>query len=185
MTQETRPKDNMIGKYRLGREIGRGGMGIVYKAVDTRSDRTVAFKVLPAGMVDRTGVIRFQREGQAQARLRHQNIVEVYEVGSTTGTHYMAMEFVEGKTLKSTVRRTGNLTVEMTLDIARQVLRALEYAHGMGFIHRDVKPANIMVTDQDVVKLMDFGVSKTYFSEEFTLTGFRVGVVNYTSPEQI
>ncbi len=176
---------NTIGKYRILRELGHGGMAIVYQAFDTENKRDVALKILPPTMVDRASVARFHREGQAQKKLKHPNIVEVYEAGTAEGTHFIAMEFVEGKTVRNLVRRSGSLSIEKTLDIVLQVSKALDYAHKLSFIHRDVKSSNIMVDEHGQVKLMDFGLVQITGATILTKTGAVMGTPEYMSPEQI
>ncbi|MBN1918206.1 MAG: Flp pilus assembly complex ATPase component TadA [Verrucomicrobia bacterium] len=174
-----------LGKYRVVRELGRGGMALVYLVEDTELGRLVALKVLPPTMVDHATVARFHREGQAQMKLEHANIVAVYECGSANGVHFIAMEYVEGRTLRSLVRRSGRLTPDRALDVAAQVCQALEYAHAMGCIHRDIKSANVMVTESGQVKLMDFGLVQVTGQTVLTRTGSVMGTPEYMSPEQI
>jgi len=174
-----------LGKYRVVRELGHGGMALVYFAEDTETQRPVALKVLPPTMVDRATVARFHREGQAQMKLRHPHIVEVHECGSIESVHYIAMEYVEGRTLRSLIRRSGRLGVERALEIAAQACEALEYAHSMGFIHRDVKSGNLMMTEAGQVKLMDFGLVQVTGQTVLTKTGSVMGTPEYMSPEQI
>jgi type IV pilus assembly protein PilB len=174
-----------VGKYRLVREIGRGGMALVYLAEEADTGRRVALKVLPPTMVDRAAVARFHREGRAQIKLKHPHIVEVFECGSLDGVHYIAMEYVEGRTLRSLIRRSGRMPVERALEIAAQACEALEYAHGLGFIHRDVKSANVMLTDAGQAKLTDFGLVQVTGMTVLTKTGAVMGTPEYMSPEQI
>ena len=174
-----------LGRYRVVRELGHGGMALVYLAEDTELGRPVALKVLPPTLVERTTVARFHREGQAQMKLQHPNIVAVYECGSVEGAHYIAMEYVEGRTLRSLVRRSGRLTTERALEVAEQVCEALEYAHAQGFIHRDIKSANVMVAESGQIKLMDFGLVQVTGQTVLTKTGSVMGTPEYMSPEQI
>jgi len=180
---EQQPKT--IGDYRIKRELGRGGMAIVYHAHDTKNQRDVALKILPPTMVDRSSVARFHREGVAQSKLRHPNIVEVYEAGAQDGVHYIAMEFVEGKTVRAMIKQHGRLSVEKASEILLETCRALDYAHEMGFIHRDIKSANIMVNKSGQVKLMDFGLVRITGATLVTQSGVVVGTPEYMSPEQI
>ncbi len=177
--------EKTIGKYKILREIGRGGMAIVYKALDTGRQRTVALKVLLPSMVDRSAVERFNREAQAMARLRHPHILEVYEFGITRGEHYFAMEFIEGESLKDIIKRKGPLSVEESLEIISQVGQALAYAHREGMIHRDIKPGNIMIDKKGQVKVMDFGLVQIPGVTRVTTEGSTVGTAEYMSPEQI
>ena len=174
-----------IGKYKVLREVGKGGMGIVYKALEPVGKRTLAIKVLPPTMVDRSTVERFSREARAMARLKHPNIVEVYEVDMTKGNHYFSMEFIEGETLKAILRRKGALSVDESLYIIRQVAGALAYIHKEGMIHRDIKPGNIMITTGGQVKVMDLGLVQIAGVTRITAEGSTIGTAEYMSPEQI
>ncbi len=185
MSTETRVKTKKIGKYTILRELGHGGMAVVYEALDTENDRRTALKTLPPNLVDRRMVSRFHREGRAQAGLNHPNIVKVYDVGTADGTHYLALELVKGKTVRSILKRSGRLSVEKTLNICRQVCDALNYAHESLCIHRDIKSGNIMVDDSGHVKILDFGLVQITGMTIITQTGSVVGTPEYMSPEQI
>jgi tetratricopeptide (TPR) repeat protein len=171
-------------RYTLLEEVGRGGMGIVYRARDNILERVVAFKVLPANLKDHPQALKnFFREAKSAARLNHPNIVTVYDAGDEAGTYYIAMEFVEGETIKQILNREGRLPVKAVLMIAGQVCRAIEYAHERRIIHRDIKSSNIMWTPDKQVKLMDFGLAKVV--EE--VKGYQTiasGTPYYMSPEQ-
>ncbi|MBL7170472.1 MAG: protein kinase [Candidatus Omnitrophica bacterium] len=177
-------REKTIGKYKLLREIGKGGMAIVYKALEAGTQRNVALKVLLPNMVDRSTVERFNREARAMARLKHPNIIEVYDFGMTGGQHYLAMEFIEGESLKTLIKRKGPLSVEESLDIIAQAGKALAYAHSEGMIHRDIKSGNIMITKEGKVKVMDFGLVQIAGVTRVTTEGSAVGTVEYMSPEQ-
>lgn len=174
-----------IGRYKVLREIGRGGMGIVYKAVDPSTKKDVAIKVLHPSMVDRTSVERFNREGRAMAKLKHPNIVEVVDFGAQEGTHFFAMEYIEGKSLKWMISEEGTLPLQKTLNIIKQVAQALAYAHAEGMIHRDIKPANVMIDRNGVAKVMDFGLVQIPGVTRVTGTDTAVGTPEYISPEQL
>jgi len=174
-----------LGNYRVLRELGHGGMALVYLVEDVTSGKQVALKVLPPTMVDRPTVARFHREGQAQMKLNHPHVVEVYECGSVEGVHYIAMECIEGRTLRSLIRRSGRIPVERTLEIAMQVCDALDYAHAKSFIHRDIKSGNVMITEGGQAKLMDFGLVQVTGMTVVTKTGSVMGTPEYMSPEQI
>jgi len=177
--------DKKIGKYKVVREIGKGGMGVVYKALDPETQRHVAIKVLPANMVDKAMVERFSREAHAMSRLKHPNLVEVYEVGMSAGQHFYTMEFIEGDSLRTIIKDKGRLPFTDCLRIAAQIADALARIHGEGMIHRDIKPANIMVTADGDVKLMDFGLVQVADMTRLTVEGSSVGTAEYMSPEQI
>ena len=171
-------------KYKIQEELGRGGMGVVYKAVDTKLKRTVALKFLPPEMTsDPEAKERFVHEAQAAAALDHPNICIVHEVEEAEERTYISMAFVEGQSLKERINQ-GPLNVEEALEIAIQVAEGLEEAHKKGIIHRDIKSANIMVTGKGQAKIMDFGLAKVRGGTLVTREGTTMGTVAYMSPEQ-
>ncbi len=184
-----------LGPYEIVSSLGAGGMGEVYRARDTRLKREVALKILPSSVAaDAERLRRFEQEARAASALNHPNIVTIYDVGLSDGISYIAMEAVEGKTLRDLVE-AGPLAIKKSLDIAAQVAAALSKAHAAGIIHRDNKPDNIMVTRDGQAKILDFGLAKAEArSESFTETrsvaapatspGMVVGTVAYMSPEQ-
>ncbi len=172
------------GRYKIVGELGRGGMGIVYKVQDTVLDRIVAFKVLPQALVENPQAIQnFMREAQAAAKLNHPNIVTVYDTGELRGRYYIAMEYVEGTTLKEILRRRGAISPSGILHVLMQICEALAYAHEKKVVHRDIKPANTMWTRDKKVKLMDFGLAKVV-EEARNQTTVVAGTPYYMSPEQ-
>ena len=153
------PSGARFGPYEVIAPIGTGGMGEVYRARDTRLNRDVAIKILPAGIADNpVRRVRFEREAQAISRLNHPNICAVYDVGTQDGVAYLVMEYIDGESLAQRVRR-GPLPAATAVRWAIQIAAALDAAHRRGIIHRDLKPANVMVTGQ-LVKLLDFGLAK-------------------------
>ena len=178
-------KDSVIaGKYKIAEEIGQGGMGIVYKAEDLKLKRFVALKFLPPHLMDAPELKeRFLVEAQAAAALNHTNICTIYEVGEEEGRPYIAMEYVEGETLKEKLRK-GLLTAAEALTIAGQVAAGLGEAYHKGIIHRDIKSANIMVTAKGQAKVMDFGLAKLRGGSSMTKSQTTLGTVAYMSPEQ-
>ena len=178
----------MIGKtishYRVTAELGRGGMGVVYKAEDTTLRRTVALKFLPIDkLASEEEKARFLREAQAAAALNHPNICTVYEIGEADGHTFIAMEFVEGQSVKDKVRARP-LPLPESLEIAIQAAQGLQAAHEEGIVHRDVKSANLMVSHKGQVKVMDFGLAQVGDRSQLTKTGTTLGTSSYMSPEQ-
>ncbi|MFK7898309.1 MAG: protein kinase [Myxococcota bacterium] len=180
----TAPPSAGPGRYRVVGELGRGGMGIVYKAQDTVLDRLVAFKVLPQALIENEQAVQnFMREAQAAAKLNHPNIVTVYDTGEQDGRFYIAMEYVEGTTLKEILRRKGAISPTGILHVLMQMSEALAYAHEKKVVHRDIKPANAMWTREKKAKLMDFGLAKVV-EEARNHTTVVAGTPYYMSPEQ-
>src|SRR4051812_23515641 len=190
----------MIGstlrQYVITSKLGEGGMGVVWRARDTILGRDVALKVLPADKADReVRRERFFREARAASALNHPNIITIYEINSVGVVDFIAMELVEGETLGALLSR-GRIGVEHILDIARQIADAVGRAHRAGIVHRDLKPTNVMINDDGLVKVLDFGLAKVVDSNgdpdatnrqtQLVLTrdGTAVGTPGYMSPEQ-
>jgi serine/threonine-protein kinase len=173
------------GRYNVDRSVGHGGMAQVYEGTDTVLGRTVAIKVLaPQYARDEAFVARFRREAQAAASLNHPGVVSVYDTGSDDGVHYIVMEYVAGRTLAQVLEQEGRLQPERAAEVARSVAQALSFAHSAGIIHRDVKPANIMLSSHGGVKVMDFGIARALSSQTLTQTATVLGTASYLSPEQ-
>ncbi|MCI0652776.1 MAG: serine/threonine protein kinase [Planctomycetes bacterium] len=171
--------------YTIQREVGKGGMGVVYRALRNADGASVAIKILLPHMVNAITSRRFQREGQALKSLDHPNIVRVFEVGCREGVHYLAMEFLEGVPLSRVMRTHGvRLPLPSALAFARQVARALAAIHERGMTHRDLKPSNVIVCAGDTAKLLDFGLVQVEGLTMLTATGNVVGTPAYMSPEQ-
>lgn len=177
---------SMLGNYLIINQIGEGGMGVVYKAMDTVLDRTVALKILPPHLLQNPDFMhRFRTEAYAQARLHHPNIVTLYSMLEIPAGFVLVMEYVEGQTLQERIRSEGPLEAGEALRIFEQALRGVIAAHQMGIVHRDLKPDNIFITHQNEVKIMDFGVAKIVDNKEPTRSRSMVGTLLYISPEQI
>lgn len=182
--------ENLIGKiidnYRIISILGKGGMGIVYKAYDTKLDRYVAIKMLTSRVADKERFVeRFKREAKNQAKLSHPNIVMVYGFIEFDDFLGIVMEYVEGESLEKVIDRQGRFHLFDVIFILKQVLIGIGYAHSKGYVHRDIKPSNIILNKEGLIKVMDFGISKSLFDKDFTKTGSKIGTVYYMSPEQV
>src|SRR5882762_7410621 len=194
--------DRTLSHYRIISKIGAGGMGEVYLAQDTRLDRKVALKILPAEVAsNRDRMERFVREAKSAAALSHPNIAHIYEIGEHEGTNFIAMEFVEGMTLREKIHRERT-ELRKLLRYLQHVAEGLAKAHAAGIVHRDLKPDNIMITREGHAKILDFGLAKlieprlaesvpegagdaaTAMMQQHSTPGVIMGTVGYMSPEQ-
>src|SRR5262249_31557994 len=177
-----------IGRYRVEALLGTGAMGEVYRAHDPAIDRLVAIKVVRPELVAGSGgdqlLERFRREARAAGRRFHPNIVAIWDFGEEDGIPFLVMELIEGKSLDEILKASGLFTADRSIRIITQVLNALGFAHESGVIHRDVKPSNIMVLQQDHVKVADFGIARIDASD-FTIVGDLLGTPAYMAPEQL
>lgn len=172
-------------RYQVVKMIGEGGMANVYLALDTILDRYVAVKVLRGDLAnDEKFVRRFQREAISASSLNHPNIVEMYDVGEDNGKYFIVMEYVDGKTLKSLIKKRGSLTLHEVIDIMLQLTSAISCAHNSYIVHRDIKPQNVLILDDGRVKITDFGIAMALNSSELTQTNSVMGSVHYLPPEQ-
>jgi eukaryotic-like serine/threonine-protein kinase len=174
------------GRYRVEARIARGGMATVYRALDTRLDRLVALKVMHQLFAENDQfVARFNREAKSAARLSHPNVVAVYDQGEDDGYVFLAMEYVQGRTLRDLLRERTRLTPQEALSVLEPVLAALSAAHAAGLVHRDVKPENVLLADDGRVKVADFGLARAAANLEATSATTLIGTVAYLSPEQV
>ena len=174
-----------ISHYKILEKLGGGGMGVVYKAEDTKLKRTVALKFLPPVFsFDQEAKKRFINEAQAASSLQHNNICNIHDIDETKdGQIFICMDCYEGETLKKKIER-GQIKTDEAIDIIVQVATGLQKAHEKGIIHRDIKPANIFITNDGVVKILDFGLAKLSGQTMMTKMGETVGTIAYMSPEQ-
>ncbi len=187
MTNISEERPVLSGRYELHRRIARGGMAEVFLARDQLLDRPVAVKVLfPQYAADPTFVARFRREAQAAANLNHPSVVAVYDWGHQDDTYFIVMEYVEGQSLAELLAEEGTVDVNRALEMVGDVAAALGFAHRNGTVHRDVKPGNIMITNDDQVKVADFGIARAFggADDQLTQTGSVMGTASYFSPEQ-
>ncbi len=186
-------KGVQLGHYEILSRLGKGGMGEVYLAQDTRLDRRVALKILPADLaIDSDRLARFIREAKSASALNHPNIITVYDVGETAGTHFIAYEFIDGTTLRE-FAKSAAFNLASALEIGTQVAAALVEAHRAGIVHRDLKPDNVMIRPTGLVKLLDFGIARlsqptepgdTSATAMQTQSGLLIGTPQFMSPEQ-
>ena len=180
------PGLTFAGRYHILEEIGEGGMGRVYQALDIELQEKVALKVIKARVAaDEKTVQRFRNELKLARRIIHKNVCRMYDLNVSAGVYYITMEYVSGENLKASLRRVGPLSVTKALLIAEQICAGLEEAHRLGFIHRDLKPQNIMIDREGVVRIMDFGIARDLAAAGLTDDGQMVGTLEYMSPEQL
>jgi serine/threonine-protein kinase len=186
------PGSVFAGRYEIGEVLGRGGMGVVYRAQDRQLGEAVAIKVLrpELGSLDPTVLDRFKQELRLARRITHRNVVRTYDLGESGGTYYITMELVRGTTLATFIRDAGRLDVRATLTIGKQLCRALEVAHEEGIVHRDIKPQNLLVDPAGFLKVMDFGIARLAerrpdTGDALTAVGVVVGTPQYMAPEQL
>jgi serine/threonine protein kinase/Flp pilus assembly protein TadD len=185
-TNQLKIGSTFANRYHILEELGRGGMGRVYKAIDTQIDEKVGLKLLnPEVAADEKTRERFRNELRLTRQISHRHICRVYDFSEFEGQSYISMEYVSGEDLKSLIRRVGELTSGKAVFIARQICEGLAEAHRLGIIHRDLKPHNVMIDRDGNVRIMDFGIARTYRKEGMTDTGVIIGTPEYMSPEQV
>jgi serine/threonine-protein kinase len=168
-----------LGPYDLTRKLGQGGMGAVYEGVHRTLQAARAVKVLLPSEVDEGVVERFHAEGRISASLRHENIVQIFDVDEVDDVHFLVMEMLEGQSLLQLLRSSGALPLERVVVLLRQVADALDYAHARGVVHRDIKPSNVIVGPNDKVTLIDFGIARALDQSRMTRVGVVVGTFEY------
>ena len=180
------PGQTFAGRFTVIEKTGAGGMGVVYKAIDTELDTPVALKLIqPVLACSRANVERFRREVRMTRQITHPNICRIHDIGNSEGVMFLSMEWIEGETLQQLLRKTGTLKESRALEIAQEIARALAAAHAAGIVHRDLKPANVMVGHRGHIRVLDFGLALEQGSEiESHVEGGRVGTPLFMSPEQ-
>ncbi len=172
-------------RYQIIEELGRGGMGRVYKAVDTRIKEKIALKLIkPEISSDRKTLERFGNELKLARKIAHKNVGKMFDINEEEGTHYITMEYVSGQDLKGLIKQTGQLAIGTSISIAKQVCEGLSEAHKVGVVHRDLKPNNIMIDRDGEVRIMDFGIARSLKEKGITGAGVMIGTPEYMSPEQ-
>ena len=176
----------IIGNYKIESKLGEGGMGAVYKGVDTMLDREVAIKALKPELASQTSVVeRFRSEAVTLAKLNHPNVATLYTMFRQGEELYMVLEFVRGETLDTILQRRGALPAEEAIPVFCQVLDGIDHAHELGIVHRDIKPANMMLTEKGTLKVLDFGIARLLGSARMTRAGNIIGTLEYMAPEQV
>jgi serine/threonine protein kinase/Tfp pilus assembly protein PilF len=179
------PGQHFGKRYQIIEEIGRGGMGRVYKAIDNELDRIVALKMIKPEISSQPGMVeRFKKEIKLASQITHKNVCRIHDLGEVKGIRFISMQYIEGQDLKKLMQQTGKLTVEKAIAISKQICAALQAAHDEGVIHRDLKPQNIMLDSKGNAYVMDFGIAKSFEAEELTKEGAVVGTPQYMSPQQ-
>jgi serine/threonine protein kinase len=184
--QELTTGITFAGRYQIIEELGKGGMGKVYKVLDTKIDEKIALKLIkPEISLDKNIIERFGNELKLARQIGHRNVARMYHLEEETGTHYITMEFIPGEDLKSMIRMSGQMGIGTAVNIARQICDGLAEAHRLGVIHRDLKPSNIMIDKEGSARIMDFGIARSLKAKGLTGPGIMIGTPEYMSPEQV
>ncbi|TET67100.1 MAG: serine/threonine protein kinase, partial [Candidatus Aminicenantes bacterium] len=184
--EELTTGSTFAGRYQIIEELGKGGMGKVYKVFDKEVNAKIALKLIkPEIAADKKTIERFRNELKTARDISHKNICRMYDLNKEEGSYYITMEYVEGQDLKSLVRQTGQLAMPTTISIAKQVCEGLSEAHKLGTVHRDLKPSNIMIDREGNARIMDFGIARSLKAKGITGAGVMIGTPEYMSPEQV
>ncbi|MCK4431420.1 MAG: protein kinase, partial [Candidatus Aminicenantes bacterium] len=184
--EELTTGSTFAGRYQIIEELGKGGMGKVYKVHDTEIKEKVALKLLkPEIASDERTIERFRNEIRLARKIAHKNVGRMFDLGKEKGTYYITMEYVEGQDLRGLIRQSRKLTVGTAISIAKQVCEGLAEAHRLGVIHRDLKPSNIMIDKEGSGRIMDFGIARSLRAKGITGAGVMIGTPEYMSPEQV
>ena len=184
--EELTTGSTFAGRYQIIEELGKGGMGKVYKVHDTKIKEKIALKLIkPEIAKDKKTIERFSNELRLARKIRHKNICQMFDLGEEQGTHFITMEFVPGQDLKGLIRQSGQLAVGTTINIAKQICDGLTEAHKLEVVHRDLKPSNIMIDKEGNVRIMDFGIARSLETKGITGAGVMIGTPEYMSPEQV
>jgi serine/threonine protein kinase/Tfp pilus assembly protein PilF len=184
--EELTTGSTFANRYQIIEELGKGGMGKVYKVRDTQIQEKIALKLIkPEVAKDKKTLERFRNELRLARKIRHKNICQMFDLGEEKGTHFITMEFVPGQDLKGLIRQSGQLAVGTTINIAKQICEGLTEAHKSGVVHRDLKPSNIMIDKDGDVRIMDFGIARSLEAKGITGAGVMIGTPEYMSPEQV
>jgi serine/threonine protein kinase/tetratricopeptide (TPR) repeat protein len=184
--EELTTGSTFAGRYQIIEELGKGGMGKVYKANDTDIKEKVAIKLIkPEISTDKKTIERFQNELKFARKIRHKNVCQMFDLNREEGTYYITMEYVEGENLKNMIRMSGKLGIGTAISVAKQVCEGLVEAHKLGVVHRDLKPSNIMIDREGIVRIMDFGIARSLKEKGITGAGVMIGTPEYMSPEQV